>query len=77
MRVIDDLSGFTQEPPLDQRLFGSWRNLLPSLCIPLAAEKALNGSGLAGNMHGNGGQAASMTDKAPFQQIHSLAVSSG
>jgi hypothetical protein len=58
MRVIDDLSGFTQEQPADQRLFGSWLNLLPSLCIPLAVEKALNGSGLAGNMHRNGGQSA-------------------
>jgi hypothetical protein len=58
MRGIDDLSGFTQEPPPDQRLFGSWLNLLPSLVIPHAAEKALNGSGLAGNMHRNGGQSA-------------------
>ncbi|WP_206539603.1 hypothetical protein, partial [Leisingera sp. ANG-S] len=58
MRVIDDLSGFTQEQPADQRLFGSWLNLLPSLCLPLAVEKALNGSGLAENMRRNGQETA-------------------
>jgi hypothetical protein len=58
MSVIDDLSGFTQEQPADQRLFGSWLNLLPSLLLPFSVEKALNGSGLAENMRRNGQETA-------------------
>jgi hypothetical protein len=58
MRVIDDLSGFTQEQPADQRLFGSWLNLLSPGPAQAMMKKALNGSGLAGNMHRNGGQSA-------------------
>jgi hypothetical protein len=54
MSVIGDLSGFTQVQPPDQRLFGSWLNLLSTRRQRSWQKKALNGSGLAENMRRNG-----------------------
>ena len=77
MRVIDDLNVFTRQAPVGAKAFWDLAQPFAPMADADTMEKALNGPGLAENMHGNGGETAQTAFCAPFWQIYSLAVSSG
>ncbi len=77
MRVIDDLNVFTRLAPVGAKAFWDLAQPFAPMADADTMEKALNGPGLAENMHGNGGETAQTAFCAPFWQIYSLAVSSG